>query len=61
MKLATFKRKTRYTVTEMADAFGVSHQTMYNWIKLDATISGKKGQRVITLPGVTKPQVGGII
>ena len=33
---------------ELAEKFGVSHQTMYVWLKDGAEIKGKPGERVIT-------------
>lgn len=49
MLLSKYKRKNRINVIELADQFGVSHQTMYNWIKGDYEITGRKGERVISL------------
>ena len=49
MLLKDYVKKPTVNAVELADALGVSHQTVYNWIKTDARISGKVGERVVTL------------
>lgn len=48
MLLSTYKRKMKNNVMDLAKKFGVSHATMYQWIKSDAEIRGKSPNRVIT-------------
>jgi predicted transcriptional regulator len=52
MKLRTYKRDTRKNVAEIAEMFGVTNRTVYNWLDADASIRGMAGQRVIVIQRV---------
>lgn len=50
MRLSKYKEKTNCNIVDLAERFGVTHQTMYSWIKDDnVRINGKQGERVITV------------
>ena len=48
MLLSKYKENKKVNIVELAKKFGVSHQTMYVWMKEGAEISGKTGERKIT-------------
>ena len=57
MLLRKYKTKYRYTMQELAEAFDVSRPTMHSWVANGATIRGKVGHRIITLPGPEKREL----
>lgn len=50
MNLRQYKKDNRYTMQDLATAFGVSRVTMHRWVHAPGTeISGRVGDRTITL------------